>query len=246
MEAARSAEESVISFSTAHSVRFGDPSADSVADGQSIAGGAGCVGQRSPEVRQRLSVSHVAENTIPPMPTLVPRELSEWMEDRQARRETRRDDRRHGSMISPRRPSAAMVFADATHPGPGFLRRNVLKRDGPCVSHRRSGPTQVDSDCEPLLHSGGVASSESEEGTQVVSVHHVPSHAVFEGRVAMPLRQISSRVSKRLRLGHQHGAADDVCEALEFDLTQGDSDVPPPLAATHSAPAISVAHPSRF
>ena len=35
-----------------------------------------------PKVRQRLSVPHVAEDTIPPMPTLVPRELSEWMEDR--------------------------------------------------------------------------------------------------------------------------------------------------------------------
>ena len=37
-----------------------------------------------PRVRQRLSVPHVAEDTIPPMPTLVPRELSEWMEDRQS------------------------------------------------------------------------------------------------------------------------------------------------------------------
>ena len=37
-----------------------------------------------PKVRQRLSVPHVAEDTIPPMPTLVPRELSEWMEDRQS------------------------------------------------------------------------------------------------------------------------------------------------------------------
>ena len=31
-----------------------------------------------PRVRQRLSVPHVAEDTIPPMPTLVPREFSEW------------------------------------------------------------------------------------------------------------------------------------------------------------------------
>ena len=37
-----------------------------------------------PKVRQRLSVPHVAENTIPLMPTLVPRELSEWMENRQS------------------------------------------------------------------------------------------------------------------------------------------------------------------
>ena len=37
-----------------------------------------------PKVRQRLSVPYVAEDTIPPMPTLVPRELSGWMEDRQS------------------------------------------------------------------------------------------------------------------------------------------------------------------
>ena len=35
-------------------------------------------------VRQRLSAPHVSEDVIPPMPTLVPRELSEWMEDRQS------------------------------------------------------------------------------------------------------------------------------------------------------------------
>ena len=40
------------------------------------------VGEGSPE--RPWSVPHVAEDTIPPMPTLVPRELSEWMEDRQS------------------------------------------------------------------------------------------------------------------------------------------------------------------
>ena len=43
---------------------------------------------------------------------------------------------------------------------------------------------------------------------------------------AIPVRQTSSRVPKRLRLtGHHHGTAptDDICDALEFDLTQGDS-----------------------
>ena len=94
-----------------------------------------------------------------------------------------------------------------------------------------------------------VASSESEEEKQVVSVHQAPSHSVFEGRVAMPVRQISSRVPKRLRLtGHQHGAVptDDVCEGLEFDLTLGDSDAPPPLPPPNLPPAISFAHPNRF
>ena len=50
-----------------------------------------------------------------------------------------------------------------------------------------------------------------------MSVHQAPNHSVFEGRVAMPVRQISSRIPERLRLtGHQHGAVDDVCAALEF------------------------------
>ena len=74
--------------------------------------------------------------------------------------------------------------------------------------------------------------SEAEE-TQAVSVHQAPVHSVNEGRVAMPVRQVSSWVPKRLRLtGHQHGTmpTDGVCEDLEFDLTQGDSsgcDAPP-------------------
>ena len=103
-------------------------------------------------MRHRLSVPHVAEDTIPPMPTVVPRELSEWMEDR---------------------------------------------------------------------HNGG--------------------------RVAIPVRQISSDVPKRLRLtGHHHGTmpTDDICEALEFDFTQGDSsgfDAPPPLSPPVLPPP-SVAH----
>ena len=114
-------------------------------------------------------------------------------------------------------------------------------------SRRWSRFTQVDSDCEPLLHNGGVASNDSEEETQVVSVHLAPAHSVTEGRVAIPVRQISSRVSKRLRLtGHHHGTmpTDDTCEALEFDLTQGDSsgfDAPPPLH-TPVLPPPSVLH----
>ena len=35
-------------------------------------------------------------------------------------------------------------------------------------------------------------SSDSEEETQVVSVHQAPAHSVIERRVAMPVRQISS------------------------------------------------------
>ena len=37
-----------------------------------------------PRVRQRLSAPHVPENVAPPMLTLVPRELTEWMEDRES------------------------------------------------------------------------------------------------------------------------------------------------------------------
>ena len=68
---------------------------------------------RDPKCGSGLTVPYVAEDTIPPMPTLVPRELSEWMEDRQSdMRETRPDDRRHGSMMSSP-PSAAVRFVDA-------------------------------------------------------------------------------------------------------------------------------------
>ena len=59
-----------LSFS--HPVGFGDPSPDSAADGHSIAGRARRVGEGpvrpGPKMRQRLSVPHVAEDTIPPMP----------------------------------------------------------------------------------------------------------------------------------------------------------------------------------
>ena len=162
---------------------------------------------------------------------------------RPGRRETRRDDRRHGSIMSSRRTISRYGYrgcrvGEATHPGPSVLRSNLLKREGPCASRRQSRFTQVDSDCEPLLHNGGVASDSEEEETQAVSVHQAPVHSVDEGRIAMPVRQVSSRVPKRLRLtGHQHGTmpTDDVCEALEFDLTQGDSSgfdnppLPPPV-----------------
>ena len=38
-----------------------------------------------------------------------------------------------------------------------MLRSNLLKREGPCFSRRRSRSTQVDSDCKPLTPSGGCA-----------------------------------------------------------------------------------------
>ena len=37
-----------------------------------------------PGGKTQSAVPHVAEDTIPLVPTLVPRELSEWMEDRQS------------------------------------------------------------------------------------------------------------------------------------------------------------------
>ena len=40
-----------------------------------------------------------------------------------------------------------------------MLRSNLLKREGPCFSRRRSRSTQVDSDCKPLTPSGGCALS---------------------------------------------------------------------------------------
>ena len=41
---------------------------------------------------------------------------------------------------------------EASHPGPSSPRR--LKREGP---FRRCRPTQIDSDCEPLVHRGRFA-----------------------------------------------------------------------------------------
>ena len=268
LEAARCAQEAVASSPSAG---LGDPSPDSAADGQSIAGRARCVGEGSPErpcgetqsapavvratccrrhhptnanigstraqrVDGRPSVRHARGHVVRKSEEVVGVDVP----SRPGRRETRRDDRRHGSMMSSRRTISRYGYrgcrvGEATHPGPSVLRSNLLKREArPCASRRRSRFTQVDSDCEPLLHDGGVA-NDSEEETQVVSVHQTPGNSVIEGRVALPVRQISSRVPKRLRLtGHHHGTAptDDICDALEFDLTQGDSsglDAPPPL-----------------
>ena len=145
-----------------------------------------------------------------------------------------RDDRRHGSMMSSRRTISRYGYGgcrvgEATHPGPSVLRSNLLKR-----AHRRgrSRFTQVDSDCEPLLHNGGVASNDSEEETQAVSVQHSPAHSVPEGRVAMPVRQIYLISGSQQIAVHGTVPTDDICEALEFVLTQGDSsgfDAPPSL-----------------
>ena len=94
-----------------HPVRFGDPSANSAADGQSIAGRprkTRAVLLERPKVRQRLW-RHT------PMPTLVPRDLTEWMDNSQSDMQEAmlcgnvkqlleltslqgQDDRRHGSM----------------------------------------------------------------------------------------------------------------------------------------------------
>ena len=73
-----------------------------------------------------------------------------------------------------------IVDAESARPLTQVLRSNLLKREGPCASRRRSRFTQVESDCEPLLHDGGVGSNDSEEETQVVSVHQAPANSVCE------------------------------------------------------------------
>ena len=100
--------------------------------------------------------------------TSVFRELEEVVgvdiSARSSRRETRRYDRRHGVLTRSRRTISRYGYrgsrvGEATYPGPCMLRSNLLKREGPCFSHSRSRPTQVDSDCEPLVSSGGCALS---------------------------------------------------------------------------------------
>ena len=68
LEAARCAQKAVVS----------SPSATPLDSGTQVQSGP----VERPRLRQRSFVPLVGENTIPPMPTLVPRELSEWMEDR--------------------------------------------------------------------------------------------------------------------------------------------------------------------
>ena len=53
------------------------------------------------------------------------------------RRETRRDERRQGALMSCWRTISGYGYrgprvGEATHPGPSVLRRNLLKREGPC------------------------------------------------------------------------------------------------------------------
>ena len=110
-------------------------------------------------------------------------------------------------MMSSRRTISRWVSAESARPH-GVFRRNLLKRE--VHASVTGGPVPTRSTAIVNRRQCGVASSESEEETQVVSVHQAPSHSVF----AMPVRQISSRVPKWLRL---------------VDLTQGDSDAPLPL-----------------
>ena len=112
-----------------------------------------------PRVRQRLSPAHGGD-TIPPMHTLVPGDLSDWMQDRHAdlqdamsqgsrvdvldverSRKVGRDDRRHGTVTNLHRHSRYGLrgarVGEASNPGPRLFRR---------YPGARGAATLVDSD----------------------------------------------------------------------------------------------------
>ena len=153
---------------------------------------------RDPNVR-RQSVRHARGHVVRELEKVVGVDVP----SRPGRRETRRDDRRHSSMMSSWRTSSlcgcrGCRVGQATHPGPSVLRRNLLKREGLCPSRSRSRPTQVDNDCKPLVHSGGLAmSSDSvgeashpgpgEGGMASTQIDHDDDPPVRSGRFAPPM-----------------------------------------------------------
>ena len=78
--------------------------------------------------------------------------------------------------------SRGVRIGEASHPGPSSPRRQsrFLKREGP---FRRCRPTQIDSDCEPLVNRGrfGVLSSDSDDEGLAVSGLPRTTHAMERG-----------------------------------------------------------------
>ena len=155
-----------------------------------------------PRVRQRVSPSHIPD-VVPPMPTLIPHDLSIWMQDRQSdlqqamivgghqenvgvdftpesrRRETCRVDRRYG--VLRRMPVCKRI----TRWGLRGVRIGEASNPGPKKSfskgvhwsRKRQQRTLLDSDSDaPLITRGrfGFLSSDDED-TSVVGVSRVPT-----------------------------------------------------------------------
>ena len=105
------------------------------------------------------SVRHAGGDVVRELEEVVGVDIS----TKSSRRETRRNDRRHGVLMRSRRTFSryghrGSRVGEATHPGPR-LRSNLLKREGLGFRRSRSRPTQVDSDREPLVSSSGCAFS---------------------------------------------------------------------------------------
>ena len=132
LEAACCAQESGCVLATP--LGLGDPSPESINQLQEE----GPV--ERPRVRQRLSMPHVVEDTIPPRAQRVDgrpsaryarghvvRKSEEVVGVDVPSRPGRRDDRRHGSMMSSRHHQlwVSCRVGEATHPGPSVLRSNL-------------------------------------------------------------------------------------------------------------------------
>ena len=132
---------------------------------------------------------------------------------------------------------------EASHPGPSSPCRQsrLLQREGP---FRRCWPTQIDSDCEPLVNRGrfGVLSSDSDNEELAVSVCRAPPHAMERG-IAVPVSEGCPHVPKRLRLTRNQSRPPGV---LEHDLIRSERDVPPPMCPPSVGPAQSEAASERM